>query len=43
MIFWGVNPASGAGGGSGGKAVKKKNAKVTYWTRKTLKGEITNI
>jgi len=37
---WGVNVV---GGGSGGKAVQKKNAKVTYWTKKTLKGEITNI
>jgi len=31
------------GGGSGGKAVLKKNARVEYYTENTLKGSIQNI
>jgi len=37
---WGVNVV---GGGSGGKAVQKKNATVTHYSSNTIKGAITNI
>ena len=37
---WGANVV---GGGSGGKAVQKKNAKVTHYSSNTIKGAITNI
>jgi len=31
------------GGGTAGKAIQKKNARVEYYTENTLKGSIQNI